>query len=223
MLNIQKGAEPTQFRDWKEEMKGKYDLKNYPENYDKIFFKGVKPALQEGLCKEQGYICCYCMQRIEPTGTKMHVEHFRSQDSFKEDKYEYSNMLAACCGNSNIKGAEKHCDASKAEGVLKYNPSDSSSDIEVLISYDPDGTIRSSDGEFDSQLNSVLNLNAAFLKNNRKAVKNAIVKHFKTSGEWTKIQIDKVIRSYSDRNSRGQLKPYCGVATYYLKQRRARA
>ena len=45
---------------------------NY-ENYDK------KDELRLALLKEQGFICCYCMRRIqEAMEKKMKIEHFKA-------------------------------------------------------------------------------------------------------------------------------------------------
>ena len=48
--------------------------------------------------------------------------------------------------------------------------------VEARISYLGDGTIKSTDVIFDTQLNEVLNLNVAFLVQNRKAVLEAFQK-----------------------------------------------
>lgn len=57
-----------------------------------------KKKLKEILLKEQGYICCYCGQRVEETNS--HIEHVRPKKENKHLTYEYYHLLISCDGAS---------------------------------------------------------------------------------------------------------------------------
>lgn len=91
------------------------------------FFK-----IREQLIKEQGYICCYCQQRIdlqEGQLPKMKLEHFKPKGKEQFDKLEldYKNFLAACLGKAN---GQEHCDKLKHGGELKNIPNPASKEFE---------------------------------------------------------------------------------------------
>ncbi len=99
------------------------------EEYQTHFFN-----LREQLVKEQGYICCYCQQRIdikEGEVPKMKLEHFKPKDIYDGTQkdadgntlpnlsLDYNNMLAACKGYAN---EETHCDSCKSGKELQKIP-----------------------------------------------------------------------------------------------------
>ena len=57
----------------------------------------------------------------------------------------------------------------RATSDLEWSPADPDHRIETRIRYDPDGAVHS-EAYFDDQLNEVLNLNLAVLRNNRAGV-----------------------------------------------------
>lgn len=68
----------------------------------------VKSEVKAALLVEQGYVCCYCEQRIEETSS--HIEHLASRDDFPKRVFDYSNLLACCqkpvqCGS--LKGRKE--------------------------------------------------------------------------------------------------------------------
>jgi uncharacterized protein (TIGR02646 family) len=66
-------------------------------NYDNY---AEKDDLRRALLEEQGYLCCYCMSRIQtPTQDKMKIEHFQSQHEFPELQLNFNNLLASCKGS----------------------------------------------------------------------------------------------------------------------------
>jgi len=54
----------------------------------------LKQTLKDRLLQEQGYLCCYCMQRI--SSESMRMEHFRCQARYPEQQLDYENLLAVC-------------------------------------------------------------------------------------------------------------------------------
>lgn len=226
MLYIKKGAEPDEYKDFKRDNSKISDLTDYEGKYNDLITTEAKKAIQESLCKEQGYLCCYCMQRIGDIRCPddkshdvkcMRLEHFKCQSGHKELKFEYSNMLAACHGFNRMDSSEEHCDVKKRSLGLKYNPAQHN--VEQYVAYTPDGTIFSADPEFDKQLNDILNLNIGYLKNNRKSKRLGVVRKLNTSGEWKKSKLQEKILSFVTPNAKGELKEYSGVVTNYLRKK----
>ena len=82
----------------------------------------VKNDIRSSLLKEQGYICAYCMNRIDDNhGTK--IEHFKPQTHFKQDALNYSNMLLCCMGEYHSNNEKQlTCDSQKKDRTLNINP-----------------------------------------------------------------------------------------------------
>ena len=104
MRKIEKQSEPEVIIEYK----NKQTEANLAINYEDF-----KEDLKNALLEEQGYICCYCTQRIEYSTMK--VEHFKSRNKHPKLKAEYSNLLGACQGNEKLKSDNKkrHCDTCK--------------------------------------------------------------------------------------------------------------
>jgi len=56
-------------------------------------------ALKKHLVEVQGYICCYCGQRIE-SDNHTAIEHLQPKSLFKSKIFDYGNLLASCKGGS---------------------------------------------------------------------------------------------------------------------------
>ena len=85
MILIKKNSEPRSLTEYKKTVNSSFD--NLPSN--------VKNDIRESLLKEQGYICAYCMKRIESSDVK--IEHYKARNS--ENELDYKNLLAVCKGN----------------------------------------------------------------------------------------------------------------------------
>ena len=59
-----------------------------------ILPQDVKNELADQLLKEQGYICCYCGQRINRD--TMAIEHFYPKSKYKSEMFDYQNLFASC-------------------------------------------------------------------------------------------------------------------------------
>ncbi len=203
MRTIVKQNEPRSLSEHKSKFNAAFD--NIPT--------ATKDALKDCLLREQGAICCYCMRRI--SRDTMRVEHWKCQRHNPGLELDYSNLLAACHGNP---GQEATCDVRKKDRDLKYNPA--SFDVESIIAYRKDGTIRSSDMEFDRQLNEVLNLNWSVFKNNRKGTLDACIERVQ---RWNKRELERLVEQYSRSDASNQLKPFSGVVLFFLRKRLERA
>lgn len=100
MKHIVKGLEPQELIDFKASAND-----NWQPCYDNLS-QLAKPAIVNALMKEQGYICCYCEQRLEENDS--HIEHFRPQSDSSCDPLDFNNMLRSC-QKETPKGNPLHC------------------------------------------------------------------------------------------------------------------
>lgn len=176
--------------------------------------------LHESLVTEQRGLCCYCMSRI--TTDTVSVEHWHCQSDDSHDDLDYDNMLGVCDGGEGRLPSDMfHCDKSKGNRPIKFNPANPANHIEKEIYYSMEGVIKSKDDEFDSDLNKKLNLNQFYLKWNRQGVIDGF-------NDWCVIMkktYGPVSRELFERKCKwrvegtGTLEPYCQVAVWMLEQR----
>lgn len=185
------------------------------------------PELVKSLYQEQGYICAYCMRRIpckdgigcELTKEDHRVEHIKPREVYPELQLDYTNMVVCCPGRI---GDQEHCDRLKGKKEISFSPLDSA--FISTLSYNKDGTIVSSNKQYDKEINEVLNLNTKLLKLNRKQSWEIVVKKLVANKDkqLNKAQIKQYIAKYSSmHNKDGQMKyiPYCGVVLYNLNKK----
>lgn len=153
------------------------------------------------------------------------MSDWQCQEDYPDRQLDYGNMLGACLGGQGQPIEKQHCDSRKGKKDLKFNPADPAHGIERRIQFGVDGTIASSDIEFNTQLDEVLGLNLPVLKNRRKAVLDGLTR-------W--------LREYHARHHRGpdvamlqrlraqkappsgQLEAFVHVAIWWLDQRLSR-
>lgn len=140
----------------------------------------VKSALKETLLQRQGYLCAYCMRRID-SADHAKLEHVIPQsrsiaEGHPEQTVEYRNMLVTCMGGDDEGRpySEKTCDSHKADMPIAIDPT-SETDI-ATIRYLRNGMIHSSNLQFDHDLCDTLNLNcdASFLPQDRRGAYRAM-------------------------------------------------
>ena len=219
MLFIKKQHEPEALIKAKREGLTRYaDMQSNTKNY-----------IKEALLKEQGYLCAYCMQRINLENTT--IEHYIPQNPLNAEtdinlSIDYYNMLAVCGGNTSIaaRRSELTCDKHRGNLPLTVDPREKYS-IEKIC-YKDDGTIYSLDQEINKDLDKTLNLNceATLFKQNRKSVLDAVKKEIlrKAMGKLiTKQQLGKMLDKLQVKDN-GQYKPFSGIAIWYLRKKLAR-
>jgi hypothetical protein len=153
----------------------------------------------------------------------MKVEHWHSHDRYPAERLLYRNLLASCLGGAGTPGRDQHCDTAKGDKDLFRNPADPAHDVEVLLEYDNDGRITSTNAHFDKQLNTVLKLNQPFLMNSRKAVLDSLKEALRIrGGSLTSAKWQNILDSWSRPNNQGHLQPYCSVVVYWARKHLAR-
>lgn len=210
MRNIRKGQEPQSLRQHRASQYASY------ENY------GDKDVLRGALVTEQQWLCCYCMGRIKPDASKMKIEHWQCQANHRGRELDYRNLLGACLGGEGQPPSSQHCDTRKGNDDLLWNPAETIHAVEAKVDYLADGTISSSDNTFNDQLNEVLNLNLAILKESRKKAYDGFL-------EWWRKEKDRlhrpVPRSKLQRKKDkyveggGKLPPFCQVAVSLIDRK----
>lgn len=214
MRAIQKGPEPRSLTEHR--ASGNADYVPDYGNYTRV------DELRKSLVAEQGAICCYCLQRIRPNEDEMKVEHWHCQSDFANEQLDYANMLGACIGGEGRPRKLQHCDTRKGNSPLSRNPANPLHRIESFIRFLGDGTIESPDAALNAELNTVLNLNLDWQKENRKAVLDgfleAIAKH---QGAFTRKVLLRWIAQWNGGDG-GVREPYCHVVVFWLTKKLAR-
>lgn len=185
-----------------------------------------KDTLREHLVREQRGLCCYCLSRIRPDGEAMKIEHWHSQDKFPGEQLDYANLLGACLGGEGQIGELQHCDTKKGNRPLSWNPANPEHQVEKRMRYEASGQVVSSDSAFHRELEGVLNLNTAFLKNNRKSTLDGFLQaleKLKKRGRLEPITLERWLRDWNGESHTDQLRPFCQVVVYWLRKRLARA
>lgn len=211
MRAIQKKTEPQSLAQHRASSTGEYVA-----DYDG--YKGMDD-LRKSLVDEQGGICCYCMQRIQPTAERMKVEHWHCQSRYEAEQLNYGNLLGACLGGDGQPGRLQHCDTKKGDNDLSRNPANPAHRIESFVRFLGDGTIVSPDSDFDAEMNQVLNLNRDRLRENRKSVLDTFIRSLANrTGKFTKTELQKMIADWNG-NAGGARREYCHVVVYYLTKK----
>ena len=93
------------------------------------------------LCREQGYICAYCGQKL--IIDKQRIEHFAVKSQNMDTIFDYDNLLAVCDSTENQKG--KHCDVKRGSKPIFVNPTDKNCENRVF--YNQKGEVIGKDAE----------------------------------------------------------------------------
>lgn len=225
MKQIIKTKEPISLTEYRASIPKK-DLKTL-EKFDTAP-ANVKDDLRKKLLEEQGYICCYCMSRIDYPYSK--IEHFQPRSLVRIKQLDYSNLFIACCGKNVDKALfydcktpkqkylekDLYCDTKK--GNKKLNHINLLSNVEKDIEYKKDGTILVSNKYINEELDEVLNLNYMTLKVNREDAFNQVTCELEKSA-FSIPSLKLNLKKYQDKNSNGKYRPYCEMIVYFLNKK----
>lgn len=207
MRNITKSAEPSSLTAWRAEQ---------PTNYLEYRDKDI---LRDHLIAEQRGLCCYCQCRIRAEWNAMKIEHWASHSGHENLRLVYSNLLAACNGHKGSRKRDQHCDTFKDDKILARNPANPEHNVEALLHYFSDGRITSSNTEFNDHLDSVLHLNLAWIKNNRKQALASLIALIQRRGDsMSRTRWEKVLAEFSGTADNSELPEYQGVGVYWIRK-----
>ena len=109
MIHIKKGPEPGALIRYRHQPNADFDSMD----------ADVKQTLRESLLREQGYLCAYCMRRInDAQDTK--IEHYKARTP--ENELQYHNLLAVCKGGEDGPSSARCCDTKKGNRPLCIDP-----------------------------------------------------------------------------------------------------
>lgn len=206
MRCIRKGREPDSLTEHRCKTHADYD--NYRE----------KDELRVSLVREQRGLCCFCMSRIYPDEKRMKIAHWHSQTNYPLEQLDYHNLLGACCGGQGKPPEKQHCDTHQGDSDISRHPADVARPIENFVHFKDDGSICSDDVVFNNDLDCILNLNVAHLRNQRKGVLDALWETFKKR-DLTRPKLEELRRIWNGEMDCENLKPYCQVIVYWLDKR----
>ncbi|MFY7937699.1 MAG: retron system putative HNH endonuclease [Flavobacterium sp.] len=124
-----------------------------------------KKELREALNAQQGYLCAYCMARVDDTH-KTRIEHSQTRNRAPELTFTYTNLLTVCNGeDEKPAGIDKlHCDNSRGNQILLVSPFDGN--CETHFRFDAAGQVHHMSNEGEDTI-KILNLNIRKLKHLR--------------------------------------------------------
>lgn len=220
MLHLKKGEEPKTLTEYKKAENAYFD------GYE------FKDDIRNNLLGEQGYLCAYCMRRINSV-SETKIEHIIPQSALRSDEREalnYKIMVGVCHGNEKRgrKKSQLTCDAHRGNADIAVNPFDENCIRQ--IKYNTDGIIYSDNVNINQTLNEVLNLNYngadSYLVSNRKeALKSCRERliRMQKHGLWSKKNLIKILNEYSSMDAEGKYAPYLGIVLAYINKKLALA
>ncbi|MBI5535127.1 MAG: hypothetical protein HY898_20540 [Deltaproteobacteria bacterium] len=213
MRLIEKGPPPRELEAYRLRPNARYDGDNS--------FGQVKERIRKALVREQGWLCCYCMQRIEPLAHRMNVEHWASQRRHEERALDWTNLLGACKGEPQATQAAQHCDLRKGDSEIQLDPQ-KRVHIDTL-SFTADGELISSDAVLQADITERLNLNAVNLRNLRRTAVQAAQRALerKYSGPLPRSALSRELEACECKGK--QLPPFSGAIAWWLRKRLSRA
>lgn len=214
MRNITKLPQPHSLTEYR--AANPTDYNGYPD----------KDALRTSLVAEQRGVCCYCLARIRAEIGSVRIEHWQSHSEHPDARLIYSNLLGACMGGERqrerTRRADHHCDVYKAESELSRNPANLTQNVQALMRFLPDGTVSATNDVFNTELNTVLNLNLPFLVTNRKRTLLGLQKTLEKRGPLSRQEWERLHGEWSGKSKAGELEPFCSVVVYWIEKKLAR-
>lgn len=211
MRRIDKGSEPRAWVEFRARPDARFDDVDAP-----------KDEVRHALCTEQFGLCCYCMQRIGPTGQKMKIEHWAPQSKVPERALDYSNLLGACLGGQGGPPSMQHCDTAKGARAVHHDPT--KADCSKLFRYLSTGEIRETDGNARAKADiETLALNHPRLREGRKARIDETLRQVQSLGTAVSVtRLEAIAASLAQPDATGNLPPFCEAAVFWLRRQAAK-
>lgn len=177
-----------------------------------------KNRLRTALGREQGWLCCYCMQRINDNWRTVKIEHRQSRSTSPSLQLEWKNLLAACPGGQDGPRSDQHCDTRKGDRSISLDPTNPN--IETEVHYLADGRVKSDNVMLDIELNEVLGLNQPFLRRNRKAKLDGFIAEMtrRDRRSWSVRTLENEVHRY-EQPVNGELPEYLGVIVWWIRKK----
>ncbi|PAX52396.1 retron system putative HNH endonuclease [Brunnivagina elsteri] len=212
MKYINKSQEPGSLTVWNRKQGKK--ISNW-----KSFNKSVKEDVYQSLLREQGYICCYC--GINISRRNCHVEHFRPKSKYQDLTFTYTNLIASCQGEDEVRPTKPvHC------GHKKTNWFDDDLMISPLnpqcvnyFRYSGSGDILpTNDVEMQIAAKTtidILALNIDKLRKMRRVAVDAVLEMIEGLSD---AEVKLLAEGYQRVDDSGKYTPFSMVVSYFLNQ-----
>jgi uncharacterized protein (TIGR02646 family) len=172
--------EPKELTDFKKKVAQSLKSKNLQSKQAEVWEKFKKPkepknTIKQLLMEEQGFICCYCQQRIQ-FDENTQIEHLIARAVEAQKMFDYHNLLACCKGGESERQTDKtfpeYCGASKGNKTIEINPlqADCESFFEYeVVDFTDDSVYIKMAGKTAEAQNTIdtLQLNCAYLQEQR--------------------------------------------------------
>lgn len=168
------------------------------------------------LAEEQGYICCYCGQRITGfEGTQIEHVFPKGTAAYGKMQLDYeTNLIASCDGGKykrkidfSISADDLHCDTKKCQNPIPVTPLNPLCEEKFLFNIDGDILGIGADAEATIE---ILNLKSPILKNMRKAAIDYYLQFPPT--DW-----NEELKKLKQKNSNNQFTEFCFVLKQYIE------
>ena len=178
--------EPSVFIQWRKE--GGWNASD-PKNNPKAF--KLKQEIKVLLLKEQGFICCYCEERITEDNMSSHIEHLlpKGNPSFAHLTSSYSNLLCSC-------NSESSCGKTKKNSTIKITPL--IQNCENFFTYSYNGEIEGINHDASETID-ILNLKSERLK-------------------WTRFKMIETFLNMEELTSMTSLSEYDNWVQFFLEK-----
>lgn len=209
---IDKRSSPAFFEQWKRDFEAEHGRN--PEYRDLV--GDPKHQLALHLLKEQGYLCCYCMAKID--FGSYHLEHFipRAAARYHPEQYPnqdielgYENLFLSCEGEHF---AGDHCGRYKADTDADQLLSPADPAVDHSFTYSLDGKIEGKDQKAENMIQAA-NLDSFALRRHR-ASAICISGFFDDDFPENK---DALIRLYQSKDEDGAFQPFCMAIVYVME------
>ena len=207
MRPIVRSAEPPSFTAWKNQASP-----DWQPSWDN-FQRPEKPEVHAALLRDQGFVCCYCEQRVKVNDS--HIEHLQSCHAARQLALEFTNLLASC-QRELLPGAPAHCGHLKDKIPLSVHPL--MPDCREFFVFDSAGGIRPSQDpdrlENAHRAIKVLGLDIPKLTASKRDAINGAVEFLKEDPSDEEIQ--QFIARIDSRNADGEHTPFASAIVHFL-------
>lgn len=180
-----------------------------------------KDALRQALVRDQGSVCCYCMDRIRADRASMKVAHWQSQHLHPDRVFDFANLFGACLGSKDKPRNRQHCDTYQGDRDFHTQLDHPTLRIERLVRYTRKGRVSAPDDpKLNSEIDEVLNLNEDDLCRKREDVLNGFLDAMRRrhAGPWSEAVLTKERSDWSTPGRKGY-RPFFGVVIELLDRR----
>lgn len=192
--------------------------------------------LRDALAHEQGYICAFCMRKLDLSAKKgkdgrpktiiAHLLSRHPQDTHSDSQKEkrrilgmtYRNLVLACDGHT---GDIKHCDQYQGNADVTIPLFDRTVMNQITFSTGGQVIHPVYQNQIGSDDNSggLLNLNASVLTARRRERWLTVATLLRQQGRWTEGELEKELESWSKKDAEGLLKEDCQCISFFLQQK----